>query len=65
MFSIGFKSGEFAGQSIIRILFFFNQSLVIFAVWIGALSCWNIAALPVNSQTVWRNGFKCEFKILI
>ncbi len=39
-FSMGFRSGEFAGQSSTPTPWSFNQLLVILAVWAGAKSCW-------------------------
>ncbi len=38
-FSLGFRSGEFAGQSSTTTLWSFNQLLVLLAVWAGAKSC--------------------------
>ncbi len=38
--SMGFRSGEFAGQSSSPRSF--NQLLVILAVWAGAKSCWKM-----------------------
>ncbi len=39
-FSMGFRSGEFAGQSSTPTPWSFNQLLVLLAVWAGAKSCW-------------------------
>ncbi len=39
-FSMGFRSGEFAGQSSTPTPGSFNQLLVLLAVWAGAKSCW-------------------------
>ncbi len=39
-FSLGFRSGEFAGQSSTPTPWSFNQLLVLLAVWAGAKSCW-------------------------
>ncbi len=41
-FSMGFRSGEFAGQSSTPTSWSLNQLLVLLAVWAGAKSCWNI-----------------------
>ncbi len=38
-FSMGFRSGEFAGQSSTPTPWSFNQLLVLLAVWAGAKSC--------------------------
>ncbi len=38
-FSVGFRSGEFAGQSSTPTPWSFNQLLVLLAVWAGAKSC--------------------------
>ncbi len=40
IFSMGFRSGEFAGQSSTPTPWSFNQLLVFLAVWAGAKSCW-------------------------
>ncbi len=42
IFSMGFRSGEFAGQSSTVIPLPLNQLLVLWAVWAGAKSCWKI-----------------------
>lgn len=41
-FSMGFRSGEFAGQSSTMIPWSLNQVLVLLAVLAGAKSCWKI-----------------------
>ncbi len=41
-FSMGFRSGEFAGQSSTPTPCSFNQLLVLLAVWAGAKSCWKM-----------------------
>ncbi len=41
-FSMGFRSGEFAGQSCTVTPWSLNQLLVPLAVWAGAKSCWKI-----------------------
>ncbi len=38
-FSMGFRSGEFSGQSSTPTPWSFNQLLVLLAVWVGAKSC--------------------------
>ncbi len=38
-FSLGFRSGEFAGQLSTTTTWSFNQLLVLLAVWAGAKSC--------------------------
>ncbi len=43
-FSMGFRSGEFAGQSSTVTPWSLNQLLVPLAVWAGAKSCWKIKA---------------------
>ncbi len=46
-FSIGFRSGEFAGQSSTVTPCSLNQFLVPLAVWTGAKSCWKMkSAFP-------------------
>ncbi len=41
-FSMGFRSGEFAGQSSTPTPWSFNQLLVLLAVWAGAKSWWKM-----------------------
>ncbi len=41
-FSLGFRSGEFAGQSSTPTAWSLNQLLVPLAVWAGAKSCWKM-----------------------
>ncbi len=41
-FSMGFRSGEYAGQSSTLTPWSFNQLLVLLAVWTGAKSCWKM-----------------------
>ncbi len=41
-FSMGFRSGEFTGQSSTPTPWSFNQRLVLLAVWAGAKSCWKL-----------------------
>ncbi len=44
--SIGFRSGDMLGQSIIFTLSFFIKAVVILEVCLGSLSCWNTALRP-------------------
>ncbi len=48
-FSIGFRSGECAGQSSTPTPWSFNQFLVLLAVWAGAKSCWKIKSASLKS----------------
>ncbi len=52
IFSLGFRSGEFAGQSSTPTPWSFNQHLVLLAVWAGAKSCWEMksASLKTGQQ---------------
>jgi len=56
-FSIGFRSGEFAGQSSTPTPWSFNQLLVLLAVWAGAKSSWKMksASLKKWSAEVLQN----------
>ncbi len=47
-FSMGFRSGEFAGQSSTRTPWSFNQLLVLLAVWADAKSCWKMHEMLQN-----------------
>ncbi len=49
-FSMGFRSGEFAGQSSTPTPWSFNQLLVLLAVWTGAKSCWKIKSAKLVSR---------------
>ncbi len=51
-FSMGFRSGEFAGQSSIPTPWSFNQLLVLLTVWAGAKSCWKIKSASLKSWSV-------------
>ncbi len=61
-FSLGFRSGEFAGQSSTPTPWSFNQLLVLLAVWAGAKSCWKMKSASLKSwsaevlQTFLVNG---------
>ncbi len=46
---MGFRSGEFAGQSRTPTPWSFNQLLVLLAVWAGAKSCWKIKSASLKS----------------
>ncbi len=48
-FSMGFRSGEFAGQSSTPTPWSFNQLLVLLAVWAGAKSCWKMKSASFKS----------------
>lgn len=51
-FSMGFRSGELAGQSSTGMAWSSNQDLVLLAVWEGARSCWKMkSASPYRSST--------------
>ncbi len=56
-FSMGFRSGEFAGQSSTPTPWSFNHLLVLLAVWAGVKSCWKMkpAFLKSWSAEVVRN----------
>ncbi len=47
-FSMGFRSGEFAGQSSTPTPWSFNQLLVLLAVWAGAKSCWKMKSASLK-----------------
>ncbi len=49
IFSMGFRSGEFAGQSSTLTPWSFNQLLVLLAVWAGAKSCWKMKSASLKS----------------
>ncbi len=46
---MGFRSGEFAGQSSTPTPWSFNQLLVFLAVWAGAKSCWKMKTASLKS----------------
>ncbi len=57
--SMGFRSGEFAGQSSTPTPWSFNQLLVLLAVWAGAKSCWKMKSTSLKSW--WAEGsMKCS-----
>ncbi len=57
-FSMGFRSGEFAGQSSTPTPWSFNQLLVLLAVWAEAKSCWKMKGSmkcpPPNHHRLWK-----------
>ncbi len=53
-FSMGFRSGEFAGQSSTPTTRSFNQLLVLLAVWAGAKSCWKMKSAYLKSWSARR-----------
>ncbi len=57
-FSIGFRSGEFAGQSSTLTSWSFNQRLVLLAVCAGAKSCWKIKSASLKSWSA-EGSMKC------
>ncbi len=66
IFSMGFRSGEFAGQSSTPTPWSFNQLLVLLAVWASVKSCWKMKPAFLKSwsaEMVWNllvNGW-CWF----
>ncbi len=58
-FSIGFRSGEFAGQSSTPTPCSFNQLLVLLAVWAGAKSCCKIKSASLKSWSA-EGSMKCS-----
>ncbi len=54
-FSVGFRSGEFAGQSSTPTPWSFNQLLVLLAVWADAKSCWKMKSAPLKSWSAEGN----------
>ncbi len=57
-FSMGFRSGEFAGQSSTPTPWSFNQLLVLLAVWAGAKSCWKMKSVYLKSWSA-EGSIKC------
>ncbi len=57
-FSMGFRSGEFAGQSSTP-TWSFNQLLVLLAVWAGAKSCWKMKSASLKSCSA-EGSMKCS-----
>ncbi len=58
-FSMGFRSGEFAGQSSTPTPWSFNQLLVLLAVWAGAKSCWITKSASLKSWSA-EGRMKCS-----
>ncbi len=58
-FSMGFRSGEFAGQSSTPTPWSFNQLLVLLAVWAGAESCWKMKPASLKSWSA-EGSLKCS-----
>ncbi len=58
-FSMGFKSGEFAGQSSTPTPWPFNQLLVLLAVWAGVKSCWKMKSASLKSWSA-EGSMKCS-----
>ncbi len=56
IFSMGFRSGEFAGYSS---TWSFNQLLVLLAVWAGAKSCWKMKSASLKSWSA-EGSMKCS-----
>ncbi len=48
-FSMGFRSGEFAGQSSTPTPWSFNRLFVLLTVWAGAKSCWKMKSASLKS----------------
>ncbi len=57
-FSMGFRSGEFAGQSSTATPWSFHQLLVLFAVSAGAKSCWKMKSVSLKSWLA-EGSVKC------
>ncbi len=58
-FSIGFRSGELAGQSSTPTPWSFNQLLVLLAVWAGVKSCWKMKSTSLKSWSA-EGSMKCS-----
>ncbi len=59
IFSMGFRSGEFAGQSSTPTPWSFNQLLVLLAVWAVAKSCWKMKSASLKSWSA-EGSMKCS-----
>ncbi len=57
--SMGFRSGEFAGQSNTPTPWSFNQLLVLLVVWTGAKSCWKMKSASLKSWSA-EGSMKCS-----
>ncbi len=62
-FSMGFRSGEFAGQSSTPTPWSFNQLLVLLAVWAGARSCWKMKSASLKSWSAEGNKVLQHFLV--
>ncbi len=61
-FSMGFRSGEFAGQSSTVTPWSLNQLLVPLAVWAGAKSCWKMkSAISMKLVSRRKHGSALKF----
>ncbi len=58
-FSMGYRSGEFAGQSSTPTPWTFDQLLVLLAVWAGAKSCWKMKSASLNNWSA-EGSMKCS-----
>ncbi len=58
-FSMGFRSGEFAGQSSTPTPWSFNRLLVLLAVWAGAKSGWKMKSASLKSWSA-EASMKCS-----
>ncbi len=58
-FSMGFRSGKFAGQSSTPTPWSFNQLLVFLEVWAGAKSCWKMKSASLKSWSA-EESMKCS-----
>ncbi len=63
-FSMGFRSGEFAGQSSTVTPWSLNQLLVPLAVWAGAKSCWKMKSASLKSWSA-EGSMKCSKIFLV
>ncbi len=59
LFSMGFRSGEYAGQSSTPTPLSFNQLLVLLAVWASAKSCWKMKSAFLKSWSA-EGSMKCS-----
>ncbi len=62
---MGFRSGEFGGQSSTRTPWSFNQLLVILAVWAGSKSCWKMKSASLKSWSAEGPWFPNEIQNLL
>ncbi len=58
-FTMGFRSGEFAGQLSTPTLWSFNQLLVLLAVWAGTKSAWKMKSASLKSWSA-EGSMKCS-----